>query len=102
MYKVTYVYTIPEDQPIEFFTPSDEAIEYATKNYESHILVNDKQFSDDSRTLTQVLVFDEKENFLRYSSDSFLNQNNFLPKKFYNEQRGITMSVSFENLEASF
>ena len=102
MFKITYVYTIPEDQPIEFFTPSDESIEYAVENYGSHIVANEKKFSDDFRTLTQILVFDEKDNFLRYSSDTFLNQNNFLPKKFYNEQRGITMSVIFENLEATF
>lgn len=102
MYKITYIYTIPEHQPIEFFEPSEEISEYALKNYGSFYLSNEKRYSDDGRTLTQILIFDSKENYLKYSSDPKLNQENFLPKKIFNEKRDITMSVSFENLELEF
>jgi hypothetical protein len=99
MYKIIYDYTIPEDQPAEFYEVSPEVVSYSIEKYSDHILVNEKMFSEDGRKLTQVLIFDSKENYLKYSSDMFLNEHNFLPKKLWNDQRGISMSVYFEDMK---
>jgi hypothetical protein len=98
MYKIIYTYVIPEDQPVEFFEVSPEAVAYAKENYNENILVNEKDFSNDGRTLTQTLIFDSKESYLKYSADPYLNEINFIPKKIWNDQRGISMSVVFENI----